>query len=99
MIPIAKPMIGEEEKQAVLEVLDSGMIAQGERVKAFEEAFAAMCGVKDVTYKPDPESHRIYQKIYELYRQLHDSFGLADHQSCLGNVMKQLLEIKEGVNS
>lgn len=46
MIPIAKPQIGEEEKQAVLEVLDSGMIAQGPRVKAFEEAFAAMCGVK-----------------------------------------------------
>jgi dTDP-4-amino-4,6-dideoxygalactose transaminase len=46
MINIAKPQIGEEEKRAVLEVLDSGMIAQGPRVKAFEEAFAAMCGVK-----------------------------------------------------
>ena len=46
MIHIAKPQIGDEEKQAVLEVLDSGMIAQGPRVKAFEEAFAAMCGVK-----------------------------------------------------
>ena len=46
MINIAKPQIGEEEKQAVLEVLDSGMIAQGPRIKAFEEAFAEMCGVK-----------------------------------------------------
>ncbi|MBN1873151.1 MAG: DegT/DnrJ/EryC1/StrS aminotransferase family protein [Anaerolineae bacterium] len=46
MIPIAKPLIGDEEKQAVLEVLDSGMLAQGPRVKAFEEAFAEMCGVK-----------------------------------------------------
>jgi dTDP-4-amino-4,6-dideoxygalactose transaminase len=46
MINIAKPMIGDEEKKAVLEVLDSGIIAQGPRVKAFEEAFAAMCGVK-----------------------------------------------------
>lgn len=46
MINIAKPQIGEEEKKAVMEVLDSGMIAQGPRVKAFEEAFAAMCGVK-----------------------------------------------------
>jgi len=46
MISIAKPQIGEEEKRAVLEVLDSGMIAQGPRVKAFEEAFAALCGVK-----------------------------------------------------
>ena len=46
MINIAKPLIGPEEKQAVLEVLDSGILAQGPRVRAFEEAFAAMCGVK-----------------------------------------------------
>ncbi len=46
MIPIAKPLIGEEEKRAVLEVLDSGMLAQGRRVQAFEEAFAALCGVR-----------------------------------------------------
>jgi len=46
MIPIARPQMGEEEKQAVLEVLESGMLAQGPRVKAFEEAFAEMCGVR-----------------------------------------------------
>ena len=46
MINIAKPQIGPEEKQAVWEVLDSGMIAQGARVKAFEEGFAQLCGVK-----------------------------------------------------
>ena len=45
MIPIAHPLIGEEEKQAVLEVLDSGILAQGPKVKAFEEAFAELCGV------------------------------------------------------
>jgi perosamine synthetase len=46
MIPIAKPLIGEEEKQAVMEVLSSGVLAQGPRVAAFEEAFARMVGVK-----------------------------------------------------
>ena len=46
MISIAKPIIGEEEKEAVLEVLDSGIIAQGPRVKEFEDGFAGMCGVK-----------------------------------------------------
>lgn len=45
MIPISAPLIGLEEKQAVLEVLDSGMLAQGSRVRALEEAFAAYCGV------------------------------------------------------
>lgn len=46
MINIAAPQIGDEEKRAVQEVLESGMLAQGPRVKAFEDAFAEMCDVK-----------------------------------------------------
>jgi perosamine synthetase len=44
-IPIASPQIGEEERQAVLAVLDSGQLAQGPVVEAFESEFAAWCGV------------------------------------------------------
>ena len=44
MINISKPHIGDEEKAAVLQVLDSGQLAQGPRVKEFEEKFAAWCG-------------------------------------------------------
>ena len=46
MIPIAKPLMGKEEKQAIIEVLESGQLAQGEKVAEFEERFAAFCGVK-----------------------------------------------------
>ena len=46
MIPISKPYIGEAEKHAVMEVLDSGMLAQGPRTAKFEERFAQVCGVK-----------------------------------------------------
>lgn len=46
MIPIAQPLIGEEEKEAVMAVLGSGMLAQGPKVEEFERAFAAMCGVR-----------------------------------------------------
>jgi dTDP-4-amino-4,6-dideoxygalactose transaminase len=46
MIPISKPTIGEAEKQAVMEVLDSGMLAQGPRTAKFEERFAQVCGVR-----------------------------------------------------
>lgn len=45
MIPIAAPQIGEEERQAVLAVLDSGQLAQGPTVEAFEHEFARWCGV------------------------------------------------------
>jgi dTDP-4-amino-4,6-dideoxygalactose transaminase len=44
-IPIAAPQIGEEERQAVLAVLDSGQLAQGPVVEAFEREFAQWCGV------------------------------------------------------
>jgi perosamine synthetase len=46
MIPISKPYIGEAEKQAVMEVLDSGMLVQGPRVARLEEKFAAIGGTK-----------------------------------------------------
>lgn len=46
MIPIAKPWLGEEEKKAVLQVLDSGMLAQGKKVAELEKAFAEFIGVK-----------------------------------------------------
>lgn len=46
MIPISKPFVGEEEKRAVLEVLDSGMLVQGPRTAALETAFAEAVGVR-----------------------------------------------------
>ncbi|WP_175060125.1 DegT/DnrJ/EryC1/StrS aminotransferase family protein [Thermococcus sp. 2319x1] len=45
-IPIAKPLIGEEEIEAVVEVLKSGMLAHGKEVEAFEREFAEYLGVK-----------------------------------------------------
>ena len=45
MIPIARPLIEEEEKAAVLEVLDSGQLAQGPKVRELEKTFAAWAGV------------------------------------------------------
>ncbi len=46
MIPIARPQLGDEERDAVWEVMRSGLLAQGERVRELEERFAAMVGVR-----------------------------------------------------
>jgi len=46
MIPVSKPYIGEEEKTNVMEVLASGMLAQGPKVAKLEERFVQLCGVK-----------------------------------------------------
>ena len=46
MIPIAKPLLGEKEADAAREAVLSGWVAQGPRVKEFEEAFADYVGAK-----------------------------------------------------
>lgn len=43
-IPFGRPMIGEEERAAVLDVLASPQLVHGPRAHAFEEAFAALLG-------------------------------------------------------
>lgn len=45
-LPFARPSITEREKQAVLEVLESGWLTTGPRTKLFEERFAAFVGVR-----------------------------------------------------
>ncbi len=47
MIPIAKPDIEEEEKKAVMRVLDSGMLAHGKVVEEFERMFSGYVGVRN----------------------------------------------------
>lgn len=42
IIPAAKPLIGAEEREAVDRVLQSGMLAQGPEVAAFEKEFSAI---------------------------------------------------------
>lgn len=44
-LPFARPSITEREKQAVLDVLDSGWLTTGPRTKQFEERFAERTGV------------------------------------------------------
>lgn len=45
MIPIARPLLDERERDAVWSVLSSGALAQGPRVRELEEQFASFVGV------------------------------------------------------
>jgi len=61
----------------------------------FASAQAAMCGVKDLCYKPDAKRSAVYQQLYQLYKKLHDAFGTKQWQGNLFGVMKELLAIKD----
>jgi perosamine synthetase len=45
-IPIAKPIFGKEEEEALKAVLESGILVSGEKTRSFEKEFADYIGVK-----------------------------------------------------
>ena len=53
-----------------------------------------MAGLKDSVFMPRPEAVRVYDRLFLLYRKLHDSFGTKHYCENLFGVMKELLEIK-----
>lgn len=47
MIALSEPILGEDEKRALCEVIDSRWLTMGDRVAAFEKTFAKMHGVDE----------------------------------------------------
>lgn len=62
--------------------------------KTFAAAQEAMTSIQPKQYQPKPESQQVYERLYKLYRQLHDSLGGLNKAADLSRVMKDLLEIK-----
>jgi L-ribulokinase len=94
--------ISRSAQSCALGACIAGAVVVGKKAGGYDnfpDAQAAMCGIKDVTYKPVAENQRIYQQLYALYKQLHDAFGLSDWSGELANVMKDLLNIKDSIKS
>jgi L-ribulokinase len=53
-----------------------------------------MTSLKSESFKPIAEHRAVYEQIYALYRELHDSFGGLSKSADLSQVMKTLLDIK-----
>jgi len=76
-------------------------VAAGKSSGGFDnvnEAQEKMTGI-DKTYEPIEENHIVYKKLYHLYKQLHDAFGMAGWQGKMYNIMKELLDIRDLVRS
>lgn len=74
-----------------------GAVAAGKARGGYDninEAAAKMARVKDRTYKPNPEAHSVYEKLFAEYRTLHDYFGRGAN-----DVMKRLKAIREALHS
>ncbi len=72
----------------------AGAVVSGAH-RDYAAARQAMTGVKPRVFKPDAAAHRVYRRLFELYRKLHDAFGLSAWHGSLHEVMKQLIDIRD----
>lgn len=75
-----------------------GAVAAGAEGGGFPDvskAQTALCGVRDHVFTPDPDNHKVYAELFQLYTDLHDAFGTTEGTGKLHHVMKKLIEIRE----
>lgn len=73
-----------------------GAVAGG-AYKSVEQAQRRMTGTKPVVYRPRKQAVAVYGRLYQLYRRLHDAFGLPDYRDSLYDVMKQLIALRKEI--
>lgn len=61
-----------------------------------EAAQAAMAGVSDVVHTPRPDAVAVYERLYRLYRKLHDAFAASGR---LGDVTKHPMALRTEVSA
>jgi len=93
-----RPMkISRSDQTCALGAAIFGAVAAGKDVSGYEdveEAQRAMTEIRE-TFEPNFSNHQVYQELYRLYRQVHDTFGVNTDIDNLFNVMKDLLAIRD----
>ena len=86
---------------AVSAAVTAGAAAGG--YASWTEAQERMTTIKEKRFDPRPEAQRVYDRLYRIYRDLHDAFGLPAEvpgaRPDLASLMKRLLAVKEEATS
>ncbi|MBN1807715.1 MAG: ribulokinase [Planctomycetes bacterium] len=70
-----------------------GAVAGGAH-KSVTAAQKKMTGIKKETYRPRTREKKTYDRLYGVYRKMHDSLGMPGTRTDLSGVMKELLDVK-----
>lgn len=92
--------VSRSEQTCALGAAMAGAVVAGSRAGGhddFDQAIEAMTGVRDERYVPDVADQRVYNRLYPLYRRLHDIYGTKDKSDNLYDLMKEVLAIRDEV--
>lgn len=88
--------ISRSSQTAALGAAIAGAVAAG-AFPSFAVAMETMTACHPRVFTPNPESQKVYDRIFALYREIHDAFGVKGTQSDLFGVLKELLTIRDEV--
>jgi L-ribulokinase len=66
---------------------------KGEQV-SYTELSDRSCEVLEKVYQPNANNVIVYDKLYAIYKKLHDGFGVEGTQTDMYSIMKELIQIK-----
>lgn len=96
---LGRPMqISRSDQTCALGAAMAGAVVAGRAAGGhddFAAAVQAMTGVKAQSFQPIAENQAVYEKLYQLYRRLHDALGVRGTSADLSGVMKELLNIRD----
>jgi L-ribulokinase len=64
------------------------------KIVTYNELQDRSCEALEKVYQPNPENVIIYNNLFNIYKKLHDAFGVAGSKIELFSVMKDLIKIK-----
>jgi L-ribulokinase len=98
---LGRPLeISRSAQTCALGAAIAGAVVAGEAAgghASFAAAAAAMTGVLADRFEPQPDSVKVYERLYAQYKRLHDAFGTPDYGESLFSTMKELLAIRDEV--
>jgi len=94
--------VSRSEQTCALGAAVAGAVVAGKEAgghESFDEAIEAMTAVREQAYAPDPNARAVYDRLYRLYRRLHDAFGTREHRENMYDVMKEVQRIRDEVRA
>lgn len=91
-------LIAKSTQACALGAAMSGAVAAGAENGGFDnfsDACDSMCGMLPQQYSPIPENRAVYERLYTLYKKLHDIFGTKEYVENQYDVMKELMKIRD----
>ncbi len=90
--------VSDNEQSCALGAAMAGAVVGGV-FPDFGKAAQAMTRVKEKRYEPVPENRELYDRLFAIYKRLHDLFGTREYAENQFTVMKDLIALREQVRS